>query len=185
MKDFKTANDWTRNKNSEAVVYANADGSSSEITLGIFLKDSPHNTPEMFRLIKRESDKLYQKEDIAEGERGKNELPLLDWSEKSASKTLEEQCFDSSDDEIRKAYLKRRRQMLALVPAALETMTENQRRRFCLHKAEKLTTRKIAAIERVSQASVHESICGAEKKIENFLKKNEKFTRKYPVKRED
>ena len=75
--------------------------------------------------------------------------------------------------------------MLTLLPDALKTLTEIQKRRLILHKAEGYTTRKIAVIEGVSQASVHESITGAEKKIENFVKKNDHAIQKYPVKQED
>ena len=174
MKDYKTNTDWLLNKNSDSIIYRNADGSNTEITLKDFLADSPNHTVEQFQMLKEESDRMFHEEDIAEGEQAKWELPLYEWSEKYISKTLEEEVHGDGEDEAHHEYLIRRRRMLALLPGALKVLTEIQRRRFILHKAKGLTTRKIAVIEKVTQATVHESIAGAEKKIAKFLKNQNK-----------
>jgi hypothetical protein len=45
---------------------------------------------------------MYQEEDRAERERAKYEMPLLDWSEDYATKTVEQQFIDAQCDEKRK-----------------------------------------------------------------------------------
>ena len=185
MYGYKTDSDWTRNKNSVSIIYPNADGSFTEITLSQFLEESAENTAEKFYAIKELSDKFFQDEDNAESNRAKNELPLYDWSEKYISETLEEQLIESLEQKNHQAYLKRREQMLALVPDVLDKLTETQRKRFLLHKVKNLTTRKIAEIEKVSQQSVCESINSAEKKIEKYLRNITENSEKHPVKTED
>jgi len=171
MNSYNTNTDWTRNKDSASIIYTNADGSVTEITLDQFLKESTDNTEEMFQKFKELSDKLFQDEDKSERNRAKNELPLYDWSEGFLSETLEEQIFDSSEHESNKAYLERREQMRALIPEILEKLTEIQRRRYLLYKVKRINTMKIAKMEKVSQQSVYESIIGAEKKIKKLLSK--------------
>jgi hypothetical protein len=185
MKDYKTNTDWMLNKNSDSIIYPNADGSNTEISLNDFLADSPNHSVEQFKMLKEESDRIFHKEDNNESERAKNELPLLDWSEKFISKTLEEQCFGDDEDNAHQNYLLKRKRMLSPVPDALKVLTVTQKRRFVQHKVKGYTTRKIAAIEKVTQASVHESIVGAEKKIAKFLKKNTKAIPNYPVNTDD
>ena len=171
MNAYKTNTDWTRNKNSSSIVYPNADGSVTEINLEQFLKESENNTEEMFQKIKELSDKLFQDEDKVERDRTKNELPFYDWSEKYLSETLEEQFFNTSENNSHEIYLERRKQMLMFIPEMLDKLTETQRRRYLLYKVERINTIKIAEMEKVSQQSVYESITSAEKKIEKILSK--------------
>lgn len=185
MKGFNTNTDWSRNKNSAAIVYMGADGSVTEITLESFLADSPNNTAEMFRELKALSDKLYQAEDNAESGRAKRELPLYEWSAECATESPEALLVDRPDEETVQVYLKRRQQMLNLVPEVLDRLTDIQRRRFLLHKVKLLSTHKIAAMEGVAQPTVVESIMGAEKKIEKYLLKIEEITKKHPIAQED
>jgi len=185
MQNYKTENDWTRNKNSKSIIYPNADGSTIEISLDAFLESSPENTVEMFRNLKTESDKLFQEESVAEGKRTKYELPLLDWSEKFVAHAFDGQYIDSEDEDSREVERERREQMLATAPAVLDKLTEVQRRRFMLHKAKGLTTSKIAETEGISHQSVLDSIHGAEKKIKKYLLKCEQNVSKHPAKPED
>lgn len=185
MQGFKTNTDWARNKLSASIIYTNADGSTTEITLEGFLADSPDNTASMFTELKALSDKLFHEEDNAEGNRLKYELPLHSWSEKFASETLESQLIENADDHAAQAYLTRRKQLLQLVPVVLDKLTETQRRRFLLHKVNLLTTRRIAALEGASQQSVSESIRRAEKKIQKYLLRLDGKTPEHPVKPED
>jgi len=183
MKDFNTKTAWMLNKHKDAIdsiIYLNADGTTTEITLEDFLKADKRHTEEQFRKLKEESDRMFHEEDIAESEQAKWELPLYEWSEKFLSKTLEEEYLGDSEDEAHHQFLARKELMRSLLPDALNTLTETQKRRFILHKGEGYTTRKIAVIERVSQASVQESISGAEKKIKKYLKKNEQTSQKIP-----
>lgn len=185
MNAYRTNTDWSRNKHSAAIIYTDADGNTVEVTLERFLTDSPSNTEEMFRDLKALSDELYQAEDNAEIRRGKRELPLYDWSEGYASESLEAQLIDGPDEEIAQVYLKRRKQMLTLVPEILDKLTEVQRRRFLLHKVKGLSTRKIAAREGVAQQVAWRSIMGAEKKIEKYLFKLEQSAAKRGVTQDD
>lgn len=185
MKDYNTSTDWMRNKNSASIIYKSADGSVTEITLEDFLAESAENTEEIFRQIKEASDKLFHSEDIAEARNSRNELSLFDFSEQYASKPLEEQIVCLKDRETEQIYLKKRNQMLKLVPEILDKLTETQRRRFLLHKVKGFTVRKIAKAEGVAHQSVFESIIGAEKKIEKFLRKFSQNNQKHPDKTDD
>lgn len=188
MQDYNAKSDWALNKHCDAVnsiIYPNADGTTTALTLEDFLEADDSHTAEQFRMFKEESDRMFREVDIAEGEQAKWEIPLFDWSEKFLSKTLEEEYHGGGEDEARRQFLIRKEQMLALLPSALKVLTEIQMRRFVLHKVDGYTTRKIAVIEGVSQATVHESIAGAEKKIAKFLKKNDQAAQKHPVKQED
>lgn len=185
MKGYNSNTDWSRNKNSAAIIYMGADGSVTEITLESFLADSPNNTAEMFRELKALSDKLYQAEDNADGSRAKQELPLYEWSVDCASESPETLLVDIPDEETIQVYLKRRQQMLGLVPEILDRLTDIQRRRFLLHKVKLLSTRKIAAMEGVAQPAIVKSIGGAEKRIEKYLLKIEKIKQKGVISQED
>ena len=185
MKNYNTDTDWTRNKNSAAIIYSNADDSVTEITLESFLTDSPENTPEMFHQIKGLSDKLYLEEDKAARKRAKYELPLYDWSEEYISEPLEEQILSTLDYESKQAEQVRREEMLTLVPLVLNTLTKIQRRRFLCNKVNGVRTREIAAHDGVTHQSVIESIAAAEKKIKIFLLKHDHNAPKHPAKKED
>jgi DNA-directed RNA polymerase specialized sigma24 family protein len=63
----------------------------------------------------------------------------------------------------------RQKQRLALASRALAKLTGIQRRRYLLHVGKGLTTREIAAVERVAQQVVDRSILAAKKKIKKFL----------------
>ena len=174
MQDYNTKTAWMLNKHKDAInsiIYLNADGTTTEITLEDFLKADKRHTEEQFREFKKESDRMFREDDIAEGEQAKWELPFYEWSEKFLSKTLEDEYLGDNEDETHQQFLVRKERMISLLPDALNTLTEIQKRRFVLHKGEGYTTRKIAFIERVSQASVQESISGAEKRIKKFLRK--------------
>lgn len=185
MKGYNSKTDWSRNKNSAAIIYVSADGSITEITLESFLADSPKNTVEMFQELKALSDELYQAEDNAEGSRAKNELPLYEWSADCATESPESMFVDAPDEETVKVYFKRRQQMLNLVPEILDKLTDIQRRRFLLHKVKLLSTRKIAAREGTTQQAISKSIVGAEKKIEKYLLNLKQKAAKRVVTQED
>ena len=173
MNGFNTNTDWVRNKGIDAIVYRHADG-DEVITLERFLADSPGNTAEMFALLKAESDAIYEAEDDAEREQGENELPLYDWSEQCAVPSPEDELFGDGGAGERQAFLKRREQLLALLPIVMDKLTPTQLRRVRLHREDGLTTRQIAEKEGVDQRTVMDSLEWAEKKIKKVLKNGQK-----------
>lgn len=56
MQIFNTNTDWKRNKDSESIIYPNADGSTTEIILQAFLAEDDRHTEEQFQFFKEESD---------------------------------------------------------------------------------------------------------------------------------
>ncbi|GHV33410.1 hypothetical protein FACS18949_07270 [Clostridia bacterium] len=169
MNGFNTNTDWVFNKNNPtAIVYRHADGDEI-ITLERFLADSPRNTAEMFALLKAESDAIFETEDDAAREFGENEIPLYDWSEKCATPSLEDEFFGDGGESERQDFLKRREQLLALLPVVMDKLTPVQHRRFTQHFVDGLTLREIASKEGTHFTSVYESIVSAEKRIKKFL----------------
>ena len=174
MIGFKTNTDWTRNKNSESIVYSGADGIITEVTLEDFTDSDTTATQvenkQKFQKIKELSDEFFKDEDAGERTRARKELPILDWANEFATESLEAQFFaDGDDDDSHQDYLARREQMLALVPDVLRKLTKVQRRRFLLHKVEGMTVRQIADMEGVKHPSIVECLAGVEKKIKKFL----------------
>jgi DNA-directed RNA polymerase specialized sigma24 family protein len=190
---YKTKTEHTLNSHKDAadsIIYINADGSTTEITLKIFMETDEQHTEEQFRKLKAESDEIYRVEDEAARERSRNEVLFFEWTDKFIiksgwsdnflSKSLEEQLFGDCEAEAHQEYLERRKQIAELLPKALKLLTETQTRRFVMHKVDGYTTRKIAIIESITQQSAHDSITGARRKIEKFLKKNWKHLSKTP-----
>jgi DNA-directed RNA polymerase specialized sigma24 family protein len=192
-KMYKTKTEHTLNSHKYAVdsiIYINADMTTTAVTLEAFLEAAGANLTEaqrqeqtiLFRELKAESDENYRLEDEAARERSRNEVQLSEWSEKSIikagwtgsflSKSLEEQLFGDGEAEAHQEYLERRKQIAELLPKALKVLTETQMRRLVMHKVDGYTTRKIAIIENITQQSAHDSITGARRKIEKFMKNN-------------
>ena len=168
---YKTNTDWTRNKKSAAIIYTNADGNITEITLARFLSDSPENTVEMFNKFKAVSDKLFYEWDREERTQAEEETPLEYVSEKCAVPSAEKSVIDRSEEDEHEAYIKRKEEMTARVPSALDRLTDTQRRRYVLHHHDGLSIRRIAEIEGVFHKAVADSITQAQKKIEKIIAK--------------
>jgi DNA-directed RNA polymerase specialized sigma24 family protein len=156
MNSFITNTDWVHNKHNQAIVYRHADGMEI-ITLERFLADSPKNTAD---------------EDDAMREQGESELPIYDWSEQCSTPSLEEQIFGDGCAGERQAYLKRREQLITLLPIVMDKLTPTQLRRLRLHREDGLTTRKIAELEGCTHQSVVECLRAADKKIIKILAKS-------------
>jgi len=171
MFAYKTSTDWTRNQNHEGIIYHDAFGNITDVTLEQFLAADSENTVEMFHAIKKMSDGIFEEEDADERRRSKKELPLYEWATEYATESLEEQLVERTAHEARKTYLRRRAELQSLLPEAMATLSENQRNRLLMHKVEGLTTREIAKRECVAQSAIVQSITGAEKKIQKFLRK--------------
>ena len=165
---YKTNTDWTRNKKSAAIIYTDANGDITEITLARFLSDSPENTVEMFHKMKTLSDKLFYGWDRDERAQAEEETPLEYVSEKYATPSAEKLVTDPSEAE---AYINKKTKMTALVPQALDRLTPVQRKRYRLHFEDGLTTRRIAEIDGVSHVAVIDSLAAAQRKIDKFLAK--------------
>jgi len=170
MSGYKTSTDWTRNQYAEAIIYQDAFGNHTEVTLEQYLEADPKNhTIEKFLEIKKLSDGIFECEDKDERIRSKKESPLYEWAGEFATESLEEQLVECSDFEAHQAYLLRCAELQALLPEAMAILSDIQRNRLLMHKVDGLTTREIAKLEGVAQPAIVKSILGAEKKIKKFL----------------
>ena len=86
---YKTNTDWTRNKKSAAIIYTDADGNITEITLTHFISDSPENTAKMFNKIKAVSDNLFYNWDRTERKQAAEETSFEDVSPENTSPSAE------------------------------------------------------------------------------------------------
>ena len=178
MIRFKTNTDWIRNAKSEAIVYSDAEGEITEVTLADFVKNDTAATLAerelRFHEFKNLSDRLFEDEEESDKECARNELPLFEEAEAFATESLEAQIFgDEAAKSVHQDYLARREKMLALIPLVLEKLTEVQRRRFLLHEVDELTVREIADREGVKHQSVVECLAAVDKKIKKFLADSE------------
>ena len=158
MKNYSDS-DYAVNKYASGIVYRFAD-QTVEVTLEDYLRENPGRTEADFAVLKALSDELY-----LEQVRLDNAI-----SQKTVSfHALEETvscAVPSSEDLHDRAELRRCHAELA--NAALDKLTEVQRRRYLLY-IDGLSTRKIAELEGVTQRSVMDSIEWAEKKLWKFL----------------
>ena len=166
---FKTNTDWTRNKKSAAIIYTDASGEISEITLARFLADSPENTVEMFNKIKEVSDLLFYDWDREERTQATNETQIKYETREFATPSIEDDVFDS-EYEAEEEFLKRKEKMTTLAPQILDRLTPTQRRRYLLHYEDGLTVRRIADIDGTSHVAVIHSLGLAQRKIDKSLK---------------
>jgi DNA-directed RNA polymerase specialized sigma24 family protein len=166
---MKKQNDWLRNKDSKAIVYQLAGGTTVEVTLEVFLKSDSKLTAEDFKKLKSVSDKLFKDDDDGELEKERNELPLFEWSDALAAPTEDKKLLDHI---AHKDYLERRKKLIPLKDKVLDILTPTQRRRYLLHYADGLTENRIAEVENATQQSINDSLQAAQKKINKFLAKN-------------
>ena len=66
----------------------------------------------------------------------------------------------------------RRNELIEVLPVAMETLPEKQRRRIIMHVYEGRTFREIAEIEGTKEAPINRSIQKAKKNLRDYLKKN-------------
>ena len=181
MRNF-TDNGIAQNKKNKGIVYRFADGTRVEITendYNAYITAHPARpgakTPPDFATLKAASDEIYEQEDKSWNVGTKKNLSFDVLSATGSvyrygayEPSPETLFFDALDapDEAKK---QQRRKSVA--NDALDTLTAIQRRRYILHTANGMTTRRIADDEGVSQRTVMDSIEQAQKKIRKFLAK--------------
>ena len=171
MKNYRM-HDYAFNKKSDGIVYRFADGTTYVVTLDAYLAENPGKTAADFAALKAFSDADYLERDRAEYRQTWKNVYFSRAHEEELpgdALTPEEIFFGSIDSDEDKA---RRSKKLELANAALDTLSEFQRRRYLMHEVEGLSTRKIADLEGVLQSTVMDSIDGAKKRIKEFLKKS-------------
>ena len=166
MKNY-TDSDYAVNKNSAGIVYRFAD-QTIEITLADYLRENPDKTESDFANLKALSDNDYYEQDRNDLRQTRRNVQLsgLDETDLCSTPSPEVEVVER-DGQAAKG---RKRQELAF--AALEKLTEVQRRRYFMYYGQELSTWKIAEIEGANQKSVYESLQAAEKKIKKFLSAN-------------
>lgn len=158
--------DYALNKFSEGIVYKFADG-VKEITLADYLRDNPGKTEANFAELKALSDGIYYEQDRATSAQTRldDSIHCMEETDKCATRPLEEEIFE------RYVEVHNRRYAWQAVQALLEgtTLTEVQRRRFCLHIFKGRSTRQIARLEGISHQNVAKSINLAIEKLKKLF----------------
>jgi len=159
--------DYALNKvRKQVIAYRFAVGRIVEITSEDYLLENPDHTHEDFMKWKALSDNDYHEQDKADNRHSYWNFSL-DASQNlqnySATSPLEDEYFEQLEQEETLAHMR------SLAKQALELLTEVQHRRYIMHVGHGLSTRKIAAIEGVSQGTVMDSLEQAEKKIKKFI----------------
>ena len=160
MRNYKDS-DYALNRYSQGIVYKFADG-IVEITLEDYLRDNPDKTEEDFAELKAMSDEIYYQQDRQEYRVSHRNVSISGMEDSVIASAL------SVDAElIQKAEEKK---ALETAIRLLESgkLTDVQKRRFCLHFFQGLSTRQIAKLEGVNQKTVWESLMWAEKKLKKF-----------------
>ncbi|MDR1821869.1 MAG: sigma-70 region 4 domain-containing protein [Oscillospiraceae bacterium] len=162
MKNYRDS-DYAANKYSYGIVYRFSDR-TIVVTLADYLRENPGKTEADFAELKAASDVMFLKQARGDNVQSRHTAPLCS-IEKIAfcSAASPEEAFFAEDEADTCAERTR------LANAALNELTETQRRRYALHNLYGMTTRKIAETEGVSQRSVMDSSEFAQRKINKFL----------------
>ena len=160
MKNYRDS-DYAVNKYSDGIVYRSADR-IVEITLEDYLRENPGSTPDDFAELKSLSDEIYLEQVTSECRQTCKNVSLDNLAPNCAS------VFSVPEDDGEQ----QRRWDVAT--AALDRLTDIQRRRYILHHANGLTTREIAKRENVSHVAVVYSLQWSEKKIRKIFDQGKK-----------
>ena len=163
MKNYKKS-DYAVNKYAKGIVYQ-FDGMVIEITLEDYLAENPGKTEQDFEELKAWSDADYLEQVQKDSRQCCKNISVNDIENAFVSTGLspESIIFDEAETAERQA------RRIKAGSAALEKLTEIQRRRYLLHTTKALTTRKIADVEGVIHTKIQKSIEGATKKIKKNL----------------
>ena len=158
--------DYALNKHSDGIVYRFADG-IVEVTLADYLADNPGKSEDDFRKLKEFSDADYIERDRSEHRQTwKNtSLDALADTIFLSEPSLEAVVIDAPEETLRNES------RIAIAQKVLGKLTDIQRRRYLLRTIKGLTTREIAALERVSHVAVVYSLEAAEKRIKKYFSK--------------
>ena len=163
MKKYESS-DYAANKNAKGIVYRFAD-EITEISLADYLAENPGKTEEDFLALKALSDADYLETDRDDYRKTWKNLSIhsMEDSTNFGGDTLEDEVIEHPEREAEEIH----RRKLAL--AALDKLTEVQRRRYLLYHAKGLTEWQIAETEGTTQQAVSKTLYWAEKKIKKFL----------------
>jgi len=167
MKNYQNS-DYAANKMAEGIVYRFVN-QTVEVTLEDFLKKNPDKTEEDFAELKALSDDDYYEQDRSNYRQTWKNEPFSDIEEIIDHDTLspEDEVVMISQSQAESADDFHKKQALAI--AALDKLTETQRRRYMMYHVDGLTLRQIADVEGVVHTKVHKSLLAAEKKIKKIF----------------
>ena len=156
--------DYALNKHSEGIVYRFADG-IVEVTLTDFLADNPGKTEDDFQKLKELSDADYLERDRSEHRQTWKNTTLDDRTETVCISvpSAETLVVDALEEALQQSS------RVETARNALSMLTDIQKRRYLLRVVKRLTTREIAALERVSHVAVVYSLEAAEKRIKKYF----------------
>ena len=145
-------------KDPDAIVYPTADGKTVRITR----EDFP--SEEEFLAFKAWSDENFHKEDNRDVTENRYRVSLDDLSEAALAVPAIDVVMDQKQQRA-----EQKRKASDMVVQLKDKLTETQFRRLWMYGVEGKTLEEIAAIEKVTFQSVHESIESAKKKFfKNF-----------------
>jgi len=163
MKNY-TDSDYAINKFSKGIVYRFAN-EVVEITLEDYLAENPDKTENDFVKLKSLSDEMYLDKSRKENNQTRKNvsMTLLEETDATFVPSYETMLIRRIEKESK------RQKDAALIKEILGCLTDIQRRRYLMTIQDKMTTRQIAVIDRVSHQSVVECLEAANKKIKKFL----------------
>ena len=163
MKNY-TDSDYAINKFSKGIVYRFAN-EVVEITLEDYLAENPDKTENDFVKLKSLSDDMYLDQSRNENNQTRKNvsMTLLEETDATFVPSYETMLIRRIEKESK------RQKDAALIKEILGCLTDIQRRRYLMTIQDKMTTRQIAVIDRVSHQSVVECLEAANKKIKKFL----------------
>lgn len=154
MRNYKDS-DYALNRYSQGIVYKFSDG-IVEITLEDYLRDNPNKTEADFAELKALSDEIYYQQDRQEYRVSHRDVSISGMEDTLVASSPSVDAELIQKDEERKA--------LEAAVRLLESgkLTAVQKRRFCLHFFQGLSTRQIAKLEGINQKTA------AEKKLKKI-----------------
>jgi RNA polymerase sigma factor (sigma-70 family) len=166
LKNYKDS-DYALNKYSAGIVYRFADGSKATYTLADFLAENPGKAEDDFRALKEISDGIYLNQVTAENAQTKKNTSLDKLSGSKRYTPSPEDLHISAINAREEA--ERHEIQTELSRAALDRLTDKQRRRYLLYHADGKTEEQIAELEGATHQAVSKSLLSADKKIKKFL----------------
>lgn len=169
MKNYM-GHDYAANKDSEAIVYRFVDGSITEITIEKFLASDPLLTEDDFRFWKTFSDQDYLMQDREEYRQTWKNVTMENILETMATTDTSPEVviIEIPNETIRKL------ERIAVSKKIWAKLTYNQRRRYQMYYAQKMTEEQIAKIDGVSHQAVSKNLIGTDRKIRKLRKTFEK-----------
>jgi RNA polymerase sigma factor (sigma-70 family) len=132
-----------------------------------YLSENPGKNEADFRALKELSDSIYLHQVTDENTQTKKNKPF---DELSAVMRYAPSPEDLHIGEIEaREAIERRERQAALSRAALDKLTDTQRRRYLLYHVDGKTEQEIAEIEGATHQAISKSLLGADKKIKKFL----------------